>query len=126
MKKVVGLLGAFMLLSLTGCATHDYVRSQVDPLAERLGKLEAKISQLNGMTEADKAAIKEANDKAQQALDAANKLTGEVRRADKDAEKAEAAAGRAEQAAKEAERAAMESHQMEKKSEKIFKLEQKK
>ena len=123
MKKIVGLLGVFVLVSLTGCATQDYVRSQVDPLADRLGKLEAKVSQLNGMTEADKAAIKEANDKAQQALDTANKVAG---KADQDAQKAEAAAARAEQAAKEAEKAAMESHQMEKKSEKIFKLEQKK
>ena len=123
MKKIVGLLGAFVLVSLTGCATQEYVRSQVDPLAERLGKLEAQVSQLGGMTDADKAAIKNANDKAQQALDEANRLAGEVKGVD---EKAEAAAGRAEKAAKEAELAAKEAQQMEKKSEKIFDLEQKK
>ena len=123
MKKIVGLLGAFVLGSLTGCATQEYVRSQVDPLAERLGKLEAQVSQLGGMTDADKAAIKNANDKAQQALDEANRLAGEVKGVD---EKAEAAAGRAEKAAKEAELAAKEAQQMEKKSEKIFDLEQKK
>ena len=119
MKKIIGILGVVMLFNLAGCATQEYVRTQVDPMAERLGKLEAKVSQLNGMTEADKAAIKQANDKSQQALDVANKVAADVKKADNDVAKAEAAAARAEQAAKE-------SQQMEKKSEKIFKLEQKK
>lgn len=126
MKRIGGVLGALMLVSLTGCATQGYVRTQVDPLAERLGKLEAKVSQLSGMTDADKAAIKQANDKAQQALDAANKVAGEVKRVDNDVAKADAAAMRAEKAAKEAEQAAKDAQLMEKKSEKIFKLEQKK
>lgn len=118
-KSILGVLGVLAVFSLSGCATEDYVRSQVNPLAERLGKLESKVSQINGMTDADKAAIKQANDKSQQALDAANQVSGNV-------QKAEAAAARAEKAAKDAENAAGEAQQMEKKSEKIFKLEQKK
>ena len=134
MKKIVGVFGAFVLASLTGCATEEYIRNQVAPLAERLGKLEAKVtSQPNEMSEADKAAIRQANDKAQQALDLGNKLMGDVKKVDNDvrkadngAKKAEAAAARAEIAAKEAERAAKESRQLEKRSERMFKLEQKK
>lgn len=126
MKKLIGILGVIALFNVAGCATEGYVRSQVDPLAERISKLETKVSQLNGMTEADKAAIMQANGKAQQALDAANKVAGDVTIANNDAKRAEAAALRAENAAKEAERAAKEAQQLEKKSEKIFKLEQKK
>jgi outer membrane murein-binding lipoprotein Lpp len=126
MKKMVVILGAVMLAGLTGCATQEYVRTQVDPVADRLGKLEAKVSQLNGMVEANKAAIAQANDKAQQALEAANKVAGEVKKTDSDAMKAEDAAMRAEKAAKDAEQAANEARQLANKSEKIFKLEQKK
>ena len=134
MKKTVWtVLGAVALLGLSGCATKDYVKAEVDPLADRLGKLEArvnaiegKVTQLGNMTDADKADIKQANDKAQQALDVANKLMGDVKKSDDNMAKAEAAAMRAEKAAAAAEQAAAESRKSEKKSEKIFKLEQKK
>ncbi len=126
MKKIVGILGVVVLFNLTGCATHDYVRSQVDPLTERLGKLESKVSQIGGAAEGDKAAIMQANDKAQQALDMANKMAGDATKADNDAKRAEDAAMKAENAAKEAERAANEAQRMENKSEKLFKLDQKK
>jgi methyl-accepting chemotaxis protein len=119
MKKIIGFLGVMALANLTGCATHGFVRTQVDPLAERLGKLEAQVSRLNEATEANKAAVAQANDKAQQTLDAANKAAGEVKSANEDAQRAEAAAQRSENAANQAEQAA-------KKSEKIFKLGQKK
>jgi outer membrane murein-binding lipoprotein Lpp len=126
MKKLIGILGVVVLFNVAGCATQGYVSSQVDPLADRLTKLESKVSQLNELTEADKAAINQANAKAQQALDAASKMAGDVKLANNDVKKAEAAALRAENAARDAELAAKESQQMEKKSEKIFKLEQKK
>ncbi len=126
MKKFVGLAFVLMLLSTTGCATKEYVRSQVDPLAERLSKLEDKVSQLGGMTDADKAAIQQANGKAQQALDVANKAEAGVKKADDDAAQAAASATRAENAANTAEQAAREAQQQAKKTEKIFKLEQKK
>ena len=147
MKKTTGFLGILVLVSLTGCATQDYVRSQVDPLVERLNKLETQVAQPVVIPEADKAAIRHANDNAQAALDLANKVAGDVMRAEaavkgteaavkgaeaaaKGAEAAakgtEAAAKGAEAAAKEAERSAKEAQQMKKKSEKIFELEQKK
>ena len=126
MKKVVGFFGILLLANLMGCATHDFVRTQTDPLADRLSKLESTVSQLSAASDANKAALAQVNGKAQQALDLANKTSSEVRSAKNDADKAEAAALRAENAAKEAEQAAKESQQMERKSEKIFKLEQKK
>jgi outer membrane murein-binding lipoprotein Lpp len=126
MKKIVGILVVMALASLTGCATEGYVRSQVDPLAERISKLEATISKLSGMTDADRAAIKQTNDKAQQALELSSRVAVEVKKADVDVKKAEAAAMRAEKASNEAEKAAKEAQRAEKKSEKIFRIEQKK
>ena len=140
MEKTAGFLGVLVLVSLTGCATQEYVRSQVLPLEERLGKLETKVSQPVVMPEADKAAIMRANDKAQAALDVANKVAGDVQKVENDvmqaqtaakgaeaaAKGAEAAVKGAEAAAKGAELAAREAQQMQKKSEKIFELEQKK
>lgn len=140
MKKTAGFLGVLVLVSLTGCATRDYVRSQIDPLGERLCTLETKVSQPVVLPQADKAAIMQANDKAQAALDAANKLAGDVKKVENDAMQsqaaakgaeaatkgAEAAAKGAEAAAKGAELAAREAQQMQKKSEKIFELQQKK
>ena len=133
MKKTAGFLGVLVLVSLTGCATEDYVRSQIDPLAERLGKLETRVSQPVVLPEADKAAITQANDKAQAALDLANKIAGDVKKIENDvmqsqaaAKGAEAATKGAEAAAKGAELAAREAQQMQKKSEKSFELQQKK
>lgn len=138
MKKVMGIVGAATLVSLSGCATEGYVRTQVDLLTDRLGKLEAKVSQLSSQREADEAAIKRANNNSQEALNVTKKLEQEITRLDADAAKAtaakdetnanalkaDAAAARAEKAANAAEQSASESRQMEKKFEKIFKLQQ--
>lgn len=119
MKRMVVLLVVMALTGLSGCATKKYVDSQVNPLAERVGKLEA-AAQTSSMGDAEQAiAIKQADAKAQLALDTANKATGDARSALQDAQKAAAAAASADQAAKEAALAA-------KKSEKIFELQQKK
>lgn len=126
MKKLVGIFGAIAVAGLTGCATEGYVRSQIEPLAERINRLEAKVPQAGSMSDADRAAVKQANDKAQQALDLSNRLADDARKVDEDAKKAESAAAKAEQAAKDAEAAARQAQRSEKKSEKIFKLEQKK
>ncbi len=119
MKKIATLLGIVTLMSLTGCATQEYVRSQTEPLADRIGKLEnrvdaldAKVAKPTGLSDADKAMIRDADAKAQKALDELNSLSVEVKKASEDARKAQ-------EAAKDAETA-------EKKSEKLFKLEQKK
>lgn len=140
MKKTAGFLGVLVLVSLTGCATQDYVRTQICPLEERLGKLETRVSQPVVIPEADRAAIMQANDKAQAALDMANKAAGDVKKVENDAMQAqtaakgaeaaakgaEAAVKGAEAAAKGAELAARGAEQMQKKTEKIFELRQKK
>jgi hypothetical protein len=133
MKRLVGVSGAIMLFGLCGCATQDFVRSQVDPLAERVGKLEArvnaidgKLSQLGAAMVTDRAAIGQANVKAQLGLDVVGKLEGDIKRIEDTAKRAEAEATRAENAAKEAREAAENAMKSEKKSEKIFKLDQKK
>ena len=119
MKRMVVLLVVMALAGLSGCATKKYVGSQVNPLAERVGKLEA-AAKASSMEDAKQAtAIKQADDKAQLALDTANKASGDARSALQDVQKAAAAAASAEKAANEA---AMSV----KKSEKIFNLQQKK
>jgi uncharacterized protein YceK len=123
MKRVVVLLVVMALAGLSGCATKAYVRSQVDPLAERVGKLEA-AAKASSMVDTEQAtAIKQADNKAQLALDTANKTSEEAQNALLEAQKAEAAA---KQAAKEAAMSAENANQMVKKSEKIFNLQQKK
>ncbi len=119
MKRLAFVMGVMAVLGLSGCATEEYVRSQTDPLAQRISKLEAAQAQ-------QAAAIKQADDKAQQALNAANKVAADFQGAQEDVKKAEAAAMRAENAAQEAAKSADAAKQMAQKSEKIFKLEQKK
>lgn len=126
MKRMVVLLVVMALTGLSGCATKKYVGTQVDPLAERIAKLEA-AAKTSSMVDAEQVtAIKQADDKAQLALNTANKATGDASTALQNAQKAEAAATSAEKAAKEAALAAKNAEQMTKKSEKIFELQQKK
>ena len=42
MKKTVVLLASFALFLSAGCASKDYVRQQVDPLIDRISRLEAR------------------------------------------------------------------------------------
>ncbi len=42
MKKVILALCSVSLLLSVGCASKDYVRQQVEPLVERISKLEAQ------------------------------------------------------------------------------------
>ncbi len=126
MKRMAFFVGTIALLGLSGCATEDYVRTQTNPLADRISKLEAAAKASSAAEVDQNAAIKQASDKAQQALDAANRISAEFKGAQQDVQKAEAAANRAEAAAKEAAMSAENAKQMAKKSEKIFNLEQKK
>ena len=116
MKRMIYAVAALSLLAASGCATKGYVKSETDPLADRLGRLEGKVNALEarpvGMTGSERATMQDALDTARKALDTAN-------RAESEAKDAQAAAQRAEQSTAEAEKAA-------KKTEKIFKLEQKK
>ncbi|MFH1701863.1 MAG: alanine-zipper protein [Nitrospirota bacterium] len=101
MKKV--FLPALIVLFLfsSGCASRDYVRQQIEPLVERISKLEAKVSSMGPcQTEETKKTSQDCCDKA----DAA-------------AKRAEDAANRAEDAAKKAGAAA-------EKSKKAFELQQ--
>ena len=126
MNKLVAGMGVMIFFGLSGCATKGYVHSQTDPMADRIAALESKVTTLEAMSgkpallsDADKALIKQANDKAQQALDATGKLSVEVGKVNEAAKNAETAAQNAQAAAQNAQTA-------EKKSEKLFQLEQKK
>src|SRR4030043_1744314 len=44
MKKVVLLVISFLLLLSFGCATQEYVKQQIDPLIDRISKLEARVA----------------------------------------------------------------------------------
>ena len=147
MRITTTAIGVITVLSLTGCATKDYVRSQTDPLAERIGKLEERAKALEAaaalparLSDADNARINQAGDNARQALDTANKastaaagINGNAKKAEDAALKAEDSAKRSEESAKRSEGAAMKAEgaagnaqQAEQKSEKLFKLHQKK
>jgi len=101
MKKVFFLALIVLFLFSAGCASRDYVRQQIEPLVERISKLEAKVSSMGPcQTEETKKTSQDCCDKA----DAA-------------AKRAEDAANRAEDAAKKAGAAA-------EKSKKAFELQQ--
>lgn len=125
MKKLIVGIG-MMFLGLSGCATEGTGSVQTDTFTDRFYKLEAKVNALEAtggkqavLSDADKAMIKEANDKAQKALDATNSLSVELTKANEAAKKADMAAHNADMAAQNAKKA-------EEKSEKLFNLEQKK
>ena len=130
MKKVALVVSSIALLFASGCATKEYVKTQVDPLSDRIGRIEARLNAVEAklnqavakeaeLSQADRAAINEAKAMSKNALDMANKAEAEALRAGGDANRAEAAAKKAEAAASEAEKAAA-------KTEKLFRLEQKK
>jgi len=123
MKKVAIVVSSIALLFASGCATKEYVKTQVDPLSDRLARVEARLTAVEAklnqvaakegeLSKADRAAINEAKATANKALEVANKAEADAMRAGSDASKAEAAARDAEKAAA--------------KTEKMFKLEQKK
>ncbi|OGW36741.1 MAG: hypothetical protein A2Y97_13505 [Nitrospirae bacterium RBG_13_39_12] len=41
MKKILLLVNTLFLMLSLGCATKDYVRQQIDPLVDRISKIEA-------------------------------------------------------------------------------------
>ena len=75
MRKIVLLLGAFTILSFFsyGCATKDYVKQQVDPLVDRISKLEAETQGLKDCCSKADAAAEKAAAAAKQAEVAAEK-----------------------------------------------------
>jgi len=129
MRKLAFVVVSVALAFAAGCATKAHVKTQVDPLSERIGRIEARLDAIDAklgdlakeaeLAKADRAGIAEAKDMAQKAMDLANKAEAEATRAGESSAKALAAAEKAEQAAKDAEKAAA-------KTEKMFRLQQKK
>ncbi len=77
MRKVIVLFGAVAVLSFFsyGCATRNYVRQQVDPLLDRISKLEAAQQSLKDCCGKAEAAAQRAEAAAKQAQIAAEKST---------------------------------------------------
>ncbi len=77
MKKVVLLFGAVAILSFFsyGCATKDYVKQQVDPLLDRISKLEAASQSMKDCCGKAEAAAERAEAAAKKAQVAAEKST---------------------------------------------------
>lgn len=131
MKRLTLLALGLVILGSSGCSTKGYVREQVDPLNQRLDKLEACVRSMNqrlgdvekrsGTTAADLDAVRKdmADTRGQLQQGGAAGQQDPATRADAAAAKAEAAATRAETAADKADRAA-------EKSSKAFELGQRK
>ncbi|HLN79524.1 MAG TPA: hypothetical protein VK185_00865 [Candidatus Bathyarchaeia archaeon] len=126
MKKVMLVLTSIAVLFASGCATKNYVKTQVDPLSDRIGRIEARLNAMDGkLDQAVKtgqlstAEAKAARAEIAEAKDMAKKAEADAARAAGDADKAAAAAKNAEEAAKNAEKTAA-------KTEKMFHLQQKK
>ena len=101
MKKVFSPVLIVLFLLSAGCANRDYVRQQIEPLVERISKLEAKVSSM-GPCQAE-----------------------ETKKTPQDCcDKADAAAKRAEDAANRAEDAAKKAGAAAEKSKKAFELQQ--
>ena len=79
MKKggIILILSLFLTVSL-GCASRDYVRQQIDPLVDRISKLEA----MDCCDKADAAAQK-AESAAQRAENAAQRAENALQKAGK-------------------------------------------
>jgi hypothetical protein len=122
MRKLAVVVVSAAVALATGCATKGHVRSQVDPLSERIGGIEARLDAIDSklaelsreaeLAKGDRAAIEEAKRMAQEAK-------AEAARAGEDSGGSLPAAERAEQAAKAAENAAA-------RTERMFRLQQKK
>ncbi|HLN90263.1 MAG TPA: hypothetical protein VK429_00225, partial [Patescibacteria group bacterium] len=48
MKKVMLVLTSIAVLFASGCATKNYVKTQVDPLSDRIGRIEARLNAMDG------------------------------------------------------------------------------
>jgi outer membrane murein-binding lipoprotein Lpp len=95
MKKVTSLIVfSFLLLTFFGCASRDYVRQQIEPLVDRISKLEARVSAIESRVGALEGKVAEI-DQAKKDAAEAKSLAEEAMRTAKDCcEKAEAAVQR--------------------------------
>jgi ElaB/YqjD/DUF883 family membrane-anchored ribosome-binding protein len=115
MKKVFFPALIVLFLFSAGCATRDYVRQQIEPLVERISKLEAKVSSMGPS---------QAEDARKDAADAKAMAQKAMKTAEDCCDKADAAAKRAETAADRAEDAAKRANAAAEKSKKAFELQQ--
>jgi outer membrane murein-binding lipoprotein Lpp len=79
-KKSIATAAMIVLggLSLSGCATKDYVNKQVAAVSERVGALEAKVAQVDQMAQSANAAAQAAGQSAQNANQRLDQLTARV------------------------------------------------
>jgi methyl-accepting chemotaxis protein len=112
-KLFVALVAGLFMAFSSGCATHATVAKQIEPLEERVSKLEKTSAA------ALEEAVKKVAEAAARAEDAAKKAEDAAGRSDAAAKKAEEASSKAEAASKRAETAAD-------KAAKAFELMQKK
>jgi len=112
MKKMTLVVLSIALLFAAGCASKEYVKTQVDPLSERIGRIEsrlnadeAKLNQVAKDGEADRAAIADAKAMAGKAQEDAARAAGDANKAMEAARLAEEAAGAAVKSAAMAEKA---------------------
>ncbi|WP_328753808.1 alanine-zipper protein [Geomesophilobacter sediminis] len=112
----VRLAAVALALAGSGCATRNYVKEQIDPLADRIGRLESRVKELDErldvlekrpvVTIEDLETLKDrVNAIGAQAQEALGTSQAAGARAEGAAQRAEAAAGRAETAADRAARA---------------------
>jgi len=64
MKKVVLFIASLSLLLSVGCASRDYVHQQMEPLVERISKLEDCCARTKECCEKVKASVKDADEAA--------------------------------------------------------------
>jgi hypothetical protein len=125
MVKKVFLLALVLVISFlfsAGCATRDYVRQQMEPLVERISRLETQCSSLGpSQGKEAKGNAAEAEILAQEAMKTAKDCCGKAEAA---AYHAEAASNRAEAAADRAEAAAEKAAKAAETSKKAFELQQ--
>lgn len=137
MKRIVTAAVIPFLALTAGCATKTFVQEQTAPLADRIGRLENRLSTMEAqvaelskrpvVTPADlDAAKRESVDARTQAQQAAQSAQSSAGAASASATKAETAATKAEAAATRAEGAAQQAEQSAGKSVKAFELQQKK
>ena len=129
--KHVALLGlGLIMLGSIGCSTKGYVREQIDPVSQRLDKLESCVRDMNRRL----GDIEKTSGTTAAGLDAARKEIADTRGQlqqgstgqQNPAAAAEAAATRAEEAATRAETAAGKAERSADKSSKAFELGQRK
>ncbi len=85
MKRLMLLLAtlSFLLVSSYGCATKEYVKQQIDPLVDRISKLEATTQSLKDCCGKADAAAARAEAAAKEAQAAANKAQAAAEKAKK-------------------------------------------